>query len=222
MKNLLHKVLTVIVPFIVSVIVRIWFFTCRIKIFNEHYLEEAKCSKRPLIGSFWHYSLMGVFYVMRKERAVAMVSASKDGDYIAGLARHFGFDVARGSRNRRGAGALKEMLRYIKKGGNGAAVADGSVGPPLVVQPGVILLASKVKGMIVPVGLAVDRYYVFNSWDRTIVPKPFSNISVCFGKPIYVEEELDKKEIEEHRKLLEERLNDLYKTAWNKYGKDKH
>jgi hypothetical protein len=101
-------------------------------------------------------------------------------------------------------------------------VADGSQGPPKIVQAGSILLAARTGAPIIPMVFAASRYYTINSWDRTIIPKPFSRIDFYYGKPLFVTANLRPEDLESYRLQLEERLNELYKKAWTRYGKIVH
>ncbi|NNF46986.1 MAG: DUF374 domain-containing protein, partial [Desulfofustis sp.] len=141
-RSLFYTLSVIVLPFLISVVLRLWFATCRI---HEHGSENRRQVDRgnSIIAVFWHYSLLYVFYHLRKDKAAVMVSASEDGEYIARLARCLNFDTIRGSSNRRGLLALKQTLAYLNNGGNAGIVADGSQGPPKVVQSGAILLASK-------------------------------------------------------------------------------
>ncbi len=115
-----------------------------------------------------------------------MVSASRDGEYLARLAEQFGFETVRGSRNKKGVQGLKAMLRAVQNGNSAAIVADGSQGPPKIVQAGAILLAARTGAPIIPMIFAASRYFTINSWDRTIIPKPFSRIDFYYGEPLFV------------------------------------
>ncbi|MGI9538172.1 MAG: lysophospholipid acyltransferase family protein [Desulfocapsaceae bacterium] len=220
-KNFIYRTSVTVLPFLISVLLRLWFATCRIK---EHGLENRQQVDKgnSLMAVFWHYSLVYVFYHLRKDRAAVLVSASEDGEYIARLARCLNFDTVRGSSNRRGLLALKELLAYLDKGGNVGMVADGSQGPPLVLQAGSILLASRSGSPILPIAWSASKAFTFNSWDHTCIPKPFSRIDFFYGKPMLIPAGIDRHEIEQYRTRLEEELNDLYRAAWAHYGKEKH
>ena len=174
------------------------------------------------MATFWHYSIIYVLYHMRHYSGTAMVSASRDGEYIARLAEKFGFDTVRGSRNNKSVEGLKAMLRAIRNGSNAAIVADGSQGPPRIVQAGSILLASRTGAPIIPMVYAASSYFTIPSWDRTIIPKPFSRIDFYYGEPLCIPAKATPEEMEEYRVHLEKRLNTLYSTAWEKYAKKMH
>lgn len=222
MKDVVYKIAVRVVPFLVSIIVRCWFFTCKERLHNGENLARVKASGKQVIATFWHYTIPYVFYHVRKESAVAMVSASKDGEYIARFAGHFGFSAVRGSSNKRGLRALKQLIGLVSKGDNAAIVADGSQGPALKVQAGSILIASKSGGTIVPMLWSASSYIAFGSWDRTSIPKPFSTIDFYYGKPLEVPKGISSEEIEKYRKQLEDSMVELYETAWQCHGKESH
>ncbi len=208
------------VPPCLALIMRLWFATCRLTVHNSEVVEGD--SQKPVIASFWHYSIIYLFYHVRKRSATVMVSASKDGEYIARLARQFGFDTARGSRNNKGVGALKGILRAVRRGSNAAIVADGSQGPVMKAQPGAILVASRTGAVIIPMAWSASSHFVIHSWDRTAIPYPFSRINMLYGDPLSVPRGLDAQGLEIHRVLLEKSLNDLYKKAWIIHNKKNH
>lgn len=218
----LHTLLLRIVPTTMAWLMRLWFRSCRVTTHNQEYCLEAGDKDTAGIGTFWHYSIIYVLYHMRKYSGTAMVSASRDGEYIARLAEKFGFATVRGSKNNKGVEGLKAMLRAMRKGSNAAIVADGSQGPPRIVQAGSIFLASRTGAPIVPMAYAASGYFIINSWDRTIIPKPFSHIDFYYGEPLLVPAKLTPEETEEYRLRLEQRLNALYVKAWGKYGKVVH
>jgi len=218
----LNSLLLRVAPLTLALLMRLWFATCRVRVHGEQHFPNPKLTGRPVIASFWHYSLLYLFYFVRGHRATVLVSASRDGEYIARLAEYFGFTAARGSRNHKGVEGLRSLFRAVRQGESCALVADGSPGPPRVAQPGTILLASRSGLPIVPMLWSADRYFTVRSWDRTAIPKPFSRIDFFFGEPLLVPSELSGEGIEAHRLLLEQRLNELYATAWRGYGRDGH
>ena len=214
-----------VAPWLLYWLLRLLFATCRVKNHGEEHLALALASGKPVIASFWHYTLLLAIYrmyLMRPYPCVAMVSSSRDGEYTARLLKHFGLDAVRGSRHRGGVAALKELIRHALAGRNCAIVADGSQGPALRAQPGSVLLAARGGGIILPATCSVSRYWCIHSWDRTIIPKPFSRIEVCFGETMTVPAEADGATVEEYSRLLEERLLELYQQAWAQQGKDRH
>jgi lysophospholipid acyltransferase (LPLAT)-like uncharacterized protein len=221
-EGVLNSLLLRVVPASLAWLMRLWFVTCRVRLHNPEKFYERLRTKQPMIASFWHYGIIYFFYFLRRNSAMVMVSASRDGEYIARLAKEFNFSVTRGSRNKKGAEALKKLFRAVRGGENGAIVADGSQGPALVAQPGAILLASRTGAPVLPMVWSASRYYTVPSWDRTVIPKPFSRVDYYFGEPLFVPAELKADGIETYRLLLEERLNGLYVRAWGQYNRAGH
>jgi len=218
----LHNLLVRVAPYIAHWLLRIWFATCRVRVHGSHNRKQAGVSEKATIAIFWHYSLFYVFYHLRKDSAAVLVSSSQDGEYIARLARHLNFSTIRGSRNKRGMRALKELIAWLNQGGNVGIVADGSQGPAQIVQSGSIMLASRTGAPILPMVWSASDYIRFKSWDRTAVPKPFSRVDFYYGEPLWVPPGLKTPAFERYRLALEESLNTLYQRAWSRYGRQRH
>ena len=218
----LYQVSLRVAPSLVVWIASVLFATCRIKTHGQEYRSQLDARDVPFIASFWHYTFFFVFYYLRKDHGVVMVSASRDGEYISRVARKFGFRTVRGSRKKGGLKAIKSLIRSMRDGRNSGIVADGSQGPPRVVQAGCIVLASRAGVPILPMLWSCDRYKRFGSWDGTALPRPFSQIDFFYGEPLDVPPKIKADEIEEYRVDLEERLNDLYGKAWALHGKSEH
>ncbi len=223
MKNdFLYKVSLRVGPSLVVFLASLLFASCRIKTHGQRYRTQLDDRDVPIIASFWHYSFFFVFYYLRKDAGVVMVSASKDGEYIDRIAKKFNFATVRGSRKKGGFKAIKSLIRYMREGRHSGIVADGSQGPPLVVQAGSIVLASRAGVPILPMVWSCSRYKRFGSWDGTALPMPFSRIDFFHGQPLDVPPKIKADEIEKYRVILETRLNDLYREAWALYGKNEH
>jgi lysophospholipid acyltransferase (LPLAT)-like uncharacterized protein len=220
--GVLNKVTLATIPRMLSWLIKVWFATCRVTVHDVQYREQCREHDNPVIATFWHYAILYNLYHMRKKTGVAMVSASKDGEYIARLVSFFGYAAVRGSRNRKGMQAMKEMMKFVSEGRHAAIVADGSQGPPQVVQAGSILLASRTESPILPLLWSASHYYAINSWDRMVIPKPFSRVDLFYGEPIVVPKDLKAEGLEEYRLQLERNLNGIYQKAWGLYGKTKH
>jgi lysophospholipid acyltransferase (LPLAT)-like uncharacterized protein len=197
------------------------FLTCRLRVGGGQYLQDV-VRQGGAIGTFWHYSILFMFYHLRAFPAAVMVSASKDGEYIARLAELLGHTPVRGSSNKRGVAALKHLLREVRSGKNAGIVADGSQGPARKAQAGAVLLASMVGRPILPMVWASTRYKAFHSWDQTVIPLPFCRIFFEYGEPLHVPKGVKGDDVEKYRLELENRLNHIYETAWGKAGQQAH
>ncbi len=222
MADFWYRCSLVVAPAVVHGLLRVWFGTCRVKVRGDGSLREFVEGGGKGIAAFWHYSFLFLFSFFRTFRAAVMVSGSRDGEYIARLAQLMGQVPVRGSSNRGGVRALRDMIAKLRSGLNGAVVADGSQGPARKAQPGCILMASKTGMPIFPVAWAADRVVFFNSWDRTAVPLPFARIVVRVGEPIWVPADIDADQVEMFRRELEYRLNRVYQAAWHEVGRRAH
>lgn len=222
MADFFYRCSLAIVPRMVYGLVRVWFATCRVKVRGDGPLREHLQAGNMAIGAFWHYSILFLFYHLRMFRAAAMVSASKDGEYIARLLLLMGSRPVRGSSHRGGTSALRAMIELLRQGHNGGIVADGSQGPARQVQPGCILMASKSGLPIFPIAWGAKHVLIFNSWDRMALPLPCTTIVVRHGEPLWVEPGVTADQVEAYRLELEQRLNRLYDAAWDEVGRGAH
>jgi len=211
-----------IIPLLIAWMIRIWFATCRKRMHGHENRSEVEKQGLPFIGTCWHFCAIGIFAFYKNESFVVMVSSSNDGDYLSRMVGVLGLSVVRGSRNKRGGQAAKELLKQLGNGNNVGLVADGSQGPARVAQPGAIFLASKTGAAILPMVWSASSYIAFNSWDRLILPRPFSRIDFFYGEPLWVPKGIKSAELEEYRINLENKMNELYENAWRIQGKEKH
>ncbi len=221
MADLLYRVSLAVVPRLYVALSRLWFATCRLEVENPEILEEV-AEAGGGIAVFWHYSFLYIFHHLRRYPGVVMVSASRDGEYIARVAELMGYVTVRGSAHRRGVRALRELVQHVRRGRNAGIVGDGSQGPARRLQPGCLLLAAKSGRPVLPVVWAASRYKAVGSWDRTVLPAPFARIHLLYGRPLYLPASLTATELEEYRQRLEREMNTLYRRAWEKTGRRCH
>lgn len=139
---------------------------------------------------------------IRKKRDISvMISEHFDGEIISKLINLFKFNSIRGSSKRGGVKALAKALRAIKTQ-DIAITPDGPRGPMHSVADGVVAISKKSKAKVVLFNIKVDRYWRLNSWDKFIIPKPFSNIEFFVSEPISLSE-LDS---ESAKNYIKERL----------------
>lgn len=215
-----YKISLRVFPFVFVWLTRIWFSTCKVVTHGQEYRQQVEPG--PVVGTFWHYTILYLFYYVRADRAVAMVSASRDGEYISRVARQFGHATVRGSRGKGGGLAVKNLIRALRAGRNVALVADGSQGPARAAQAGPIVLASHTGVPVLPMLWSCSRYKRFASWDRMALPLPFSRVDFFYGEPLLVPAKLTDGQLEDYRLVLEQRLNDLYTQAWALHGQMQH
>jgi hypothetical protein len=157
--------------------------TSRIIRTGEQYPMELRRKEQPFIFGLWHNRQFFLCYAERHNRVHALVSQSKDGEFISRTVNLFGIDTIRGSTSKSGARALVRMIRTLRRGETVAVTPDGPRGPSGRVQPGIVHLAQKTGCPIVPISFSASRKKVFKSWDAYQVPYPFGRIAISYGEP---------------------------------------
>jgi lysophospholipid acyltransferase (LPLAT)-like uncharacterized protein len=167
----------------------------------------------PAIGAFWHGRLLMMPVIYRGKKLSFLVSPHRDGQVIGKALKHFGFHPILGSTTRKGFSGFKNMVRGLKNGSDIVVVPDGPRGPRQKAQIGVIELSRLTGRPIVPLTFSASRRILFNSWDRFLLPYPFSRGIFIWGEPIYIDQKGDRDYLEEKRQLLEKRLNEMTEEA---------
>jgi lysophospholipid acyltransferase (LPLAT)-like uncharacterized protein len=150
-------------------------------------MRERERRGEPFILAFWHRHLLLMPYSYRGRRISVLVSQSRDGELIARTVARLGIDSTRGSSSRGGVSGMKTLLRKAAEGWDIAFTPDGPRGPLREVQPGVILAAAATGLPIQPVAVAASRAKLLRSWDRFLVPLPFSTVHFVYGEPFVVD-----------------------------------
>ena len=184
-------------------------WTARFAVTGWENHEKAEAGGGLPIYVFWHDRIFLTTYWWRKRRIVVMTSRSFDGEYIARFIQRFGYGAARGSSTRGGVGAVVEMARLMRAGCTTAFTIDGPKGPRYVAKMGAVLLAKKTGHPIVPVTMALERYWTLPSWDLFQIPKPFTRAGVFVAPPIYVPADADEEMLNAKRDELQRVLDDL-------------
>ena len=188
---------------------------CYYRLAFRHELDDPDnllSTTTPMIGLVWHNRLL--FFpcsIKRKQlnRTVAVISASRDGQYISDLLSFFGIRCARGSSSRGGAHALREAIREIKNGNNVAITPDGPRGPAYVLKKGAIQLASETGAPILLTALNASKYWKLKSWDGFQIPKPGAKLTLVIRGFYHIPQNLDAESLEKYRLEIEEELNKI-------------
>ncbi len=148
------------------------------------------------IWCFWHRCVVPAAYRFKDTNAAIMVSRSFDGEYIARILAKLHLRSVRGSSSRGAVGALMGMRREIELGHPVAFTIDGPRGPRYVAKRGPVLLAKKTGQPVSCFYIAVKRAWVLNSWDRLVLPMPFSRACAYGSNPITVPADATEEEME--------------------------
>ena len=167
----------------VSALLRALALTWRTEtVHGEHY-ARFKTSGEPVVFALWHGRMLVPILRHREEGIATMASKSGDGEIIARWLARNGYLPVRGSTRKGGARGIVELVRHVERGRSAALTVDGPKGPPRVVQEGIVTLARRTGAWILPVSAGASRPRFLRSWDRYLVPRPFSRNFVVYGEP---------------------------------------
>ncbi|MCB1058820.1 MAG: lysophospholipid acyltransferase family protein [Calditrichaeota bacterium] len=141
-------------------------------------------ARKPLVMVTWHGRLLGSTYHCRKRNVVAMISQHRDGELVSQVVEKIGYETVRGSSTRGGSTAALAMIEKVRAGQTAAMIGDGPRGPIYKLKDGAAYISINSGADVIPVIFAADRTWVFRSWDRFTLPKPFSRVFLYYGEPI--------------------------------------
>ncbi len=186
--------------------------TCFFKIEGMDNFKKVASEKKCIL-MVWHNRLALVAEIMSKYAPqfvyTAFISNSRDGEMLSILANSYkngrSIRVAHNSRHQ----ALRKMIDNLKKKNEVMIVTpDGPRGPCYEVKPGVAKAAKETSAVIVPLSWSADRFWKLSTWDKMILPKPFSTIRVVLGNPIELKEQ-QFTNIKEESEFLQQSLSSL-------------
>jgi lysophospholipid acyltransferase (LPLAT)-like uncharacterized protein len=205
-------------------IARAYFATIRIESVNEAAVRERLARGEKVLAAVWHQRIIAVIGYAAgfgEYRPSVMISGSRDGDLISDVFRRLNFRPVRGSSSRDGRKALSAMVEDLKRNPFAVHVLDGPKGPPGVIKPGLIVLARQSGVPVTPVYISLSRAWVLGSWDRMLVPKPFSRVLIHWDEPIPVPGEADADRFEEARRAIEKKMLEGQRREDSRFGWDR-
>ena len=165
------------------------------------------------IGALWHNRLLVFPVVLRRffgnRPGAALISASGDGDLLSDAIHRFDYDVVRGSSSRLGATALLQLSDVLAAGRDVVITPDGPRGPAYEISPGIIFLAQKTGARVLPMNMEYSSCWRVKSWDRFIIPRPFSKVRVIVGEPEQIRSTSTPEEFEAERLRLQHTMMSL-------------
>jgi lysophospholipid acyltransferase (LPLAT)-like uncharacterized protein len=194
--------------------VRSWMSTLDYKVaLYDRAVDPAYAGCRgQKIYLFWHEYMLFPLYLRGHCGVAMLLSRHRDAEILSYAAGHLGFEFVRGSTNRGGVAAIRELLRRSRKM-HLTITPDGPRGPRRHLAPGAIFLASRLGLPLILMGYAYDRPWRLNSWDRFAIPRPFSRARCVASPEIYVPAGLDRSGLEHFRDKVERLLNRLSDEA---------
>ena len=186
--------------------IRIYSWTLRLRVENEKpWMDHLRAGGRVLL-CVWHqqfFSFIRYFRTYAPYHPGLMISQSKDGELIAGVANLTGWQTVRGSSSRGGRRALVQMIRQLRANGLAAHIVDGPRGPAGIVKEGAVYLAQGGGAVIVPAYTVAEKAWILKSWDRFLLPRPFSKVTIKYGDMIHLDPAEDARMVEKQRSYLE-------------------
>lgn len=205
-------------PLVLAFLRGLW-LTCRFEISGEEELAALATSGQPVIVTFWHGELaVGAWYLRRLERLglklTFVVSPSRDGEFVMRILERTGGAAVRGSATRSGVKALKGLYRAMTRdGGSPVVLPDGPRGPNRQCKEGAVLLSQMAQAPIVPLAIAARPAWRLLTWDRLLVPPPFSRVSIVVGKAHTATRNEHGPNLDQQREHLQSTLESLNQRA---------
>ena len=181
-----QRIALALVPPLAVLLIRLLGMTLRYQDRAEPGVMPGYKIPGPVVFAFWHRSLLACAHRFRNLDIAILISTSFDGELIARTVELLGFKAVRGSSSQGGAAGLRNMQVAYAEGHRCAFTADGPRGPVFIAKPGTAQLANSVGPMTAegnPSGTWVGCFYALperawelRSWDRFLIPKPFSRV----------------------------------------------
>ncbi len=179
----------------------------------------ASLEARPLVLAFWHSCIFAAVYAWRGLQIRVMSSDSFDGEYTGRIIRKFGFVKVRGSSSRGAVRALLGMRREVEQGWTVAFTIDGPRGPRFVAKPGPVVVARATGAPMVAFHIALENPWVLKTWDKSMVPRPFSRALLRVSRKIFVPSEAREDDRQRFHAELQEALDRVRVFAEENVGR---
>ena len=216
-----QRLLLAVVPQLVRAMLWPIGLTWRFEVIAEEGVTPVLFGQKPgpEIYCFWHQCVFPCTVYFRRSGAVILISKSFDGELITRILKMFGFDAVRGSSSRSAREGLLGLANVIETGRTAIFTADGPRGPIYKTKMGPIKLAQMTGAPIGAFHLEPERAWVINSWDRFLVPKPFTRICVSWASWTHVPTDLAPEEFEPKREELNAAIERARINALKHFGK---
>lgn len=215
-----QQIVLAIVPRIVWAMLSLIGRTWRFEVIAEEGVTPVLFGEKPgpEIYCFWHQCVLPCTVYYRGSGAVILISRSFDGELITRILKMFGFDAVRGSSSRGAREGLLGLKRIIETGRTAIFTADGPLGPIYQTKMGPIKLAQTTGAPIGAFHLQPEHAWVMKSWDRFLVPKPFTRIVVSWARWTRVSTNLPQDQFEAKRQELNDALEHARLRAFEHMG----
>ena len=195
--------------------------TWRFEVIAEDGVDPIRHGQKPgpEIYAFWHQCVLACAVYFTYSYAVIIISRSFDGELVTRFLRYFNYDAVRGSSSNRAREGLFGLKNVIETGRTAIFTADGPRGPIYKTKAGPIKLAQVTGAHIGAFHLEPERAWVLGSWDRFMIPKPFTRICVSWAQGVSVPAELIDSQFELKREELNAAIERAHHNARAYFGK---
>ncbi len=191
--------------------IRLLGWTLRMRMESDPASEPYVSGEKQAIFAFWHGRLLLCSLVIPKGRTMhVLISGHNDGQLISRVIAHFGIRTVEGSSNRNSTAALRGLLKLAKAGDNLAITPDGPRGPRQQAAPGIVFVAQATGLPVVPCSWSAAPHKRLGSWDRFMIPLPFSRARFMVDAPMIIPKD---QPVEAACAQVETRLNHMTEMA---------
>ncbi len=178
--------------------------TWRIKVVGE-------CEETPAVFAFWHGEMLPIwkYFSQKIEEKFAIVSLSKDGQILAELLEKWNYSLIRGSSSKNSKDVL-EKATALAKNASIFITPDGPRGPARKFKNGAAIIAYRSEVPLYLVRAFISGKIIFKkSWDKFILPLPFSKIRIVISEKYYIPKEFTREEVSEAIIKIENTINSI-------------
>jgi lysophospholipid acyltransferase (LPLAT)-like uncharacterized protein len=219
--TLTQRLILAVVPPLVWALFGLWGRTWRFEVIAEEGVTPVPSGVIAPSGifCFWHQCVLPCTVYFRSSRAVILISQSFDGELITRILLMFGFGAVRGSSSRGSREGLMGLKHTVETGRTAIFTADGPRGPIYQTKMGPIKLAQLTGAPIGAFHLEPEHAWVIRSWDRFLIPKPFTRICVSWVRATHVSTDLAADCFEPKRQELTAAIERARLRALDYFGK---
>lgn len=190
----------------------------RVELRGKEHVEAGMASGGHALLAVWHDTMGIGLNVFSNQDVHTLTSFSFDGELAAQVAGYFGVEAVRGSTSKGGVRALRSLEKAARLAPLIIITVDGPRGPRRVAQPGLAIVSARTQLPIYPVAIASHPAWRLNSWDRMVIPKPFTRTICACGEAIPPPSKRSGTTIESTRAQLERELNLLQNSLEEELG----
>jgi len=164
-----------------GVIARLWTASLRFETSPES-LRAITKRDTPAAFILWHNRLFIVGECFKRYRhgktVHALVSASKDGAWLAAFFDTIGMRSVRGSSSFNARESVALLVDALRQGHDIGITPDGPRGPMYDFKGGGMIAARRARATVILLGAEYERAWRLRSWDGFYLPRPFSRVRV--------------------------------------------